>query len=79
MSFVEGIPRICVDVLRSVAPVLCCRSNTLNIAWTVFPPVANNLYFIFSPIYGNSMGNLYFMPAASWVLNNSLSVPVGVS
>ena len=56
---------------------LTVGGNTLTFSWTVAQPVASSLYFIFSPMYTNSLGNLYFMPAASWVLNNSAVVPVG--
>jgi len=56
---------------------LTVGSNTLTVAWSVSQPVLSNLYFIFSPVYSNSYGQLYFMPASSWVLNSSAVIPVG--
>ena len=55
---------------------LTIGGNTLTFSWNVNQPSLSNLFFIFSPVYTNSLGNLYFMPAASWVLNNSAVVPV---
>ena len=55
---------------------LTIGGNTLTFSWSVNQPVLSNLYFIFSPVYTNSLGSLYFMPASSWVLNNSANVPV---
>ena len=55
---------------------LTVASNTLTFSWSVSQPVLSNLYFIFSPVYSNSLGQLYFMPAATWVLNSSGVIPV---
>ncbi|GAX74856.1 hypothetical protein CEUSTIGMA_g2302.t1 [Chlamydomonas eustigma] len=50
--------------------------NTMTLSWYDGATLPSNLYFIFSPVYSNSLGNLYFMPAASWVLNTSTTVPI---
>ena len=52
------------------------QSDALDLSWSIKDPSFSNLFFIFSPVYTNSLGGLYFMPAASWVLNHTAKLQV---
>ena len=46
----------------------------VTLTWTPDQSPSLNLFFVFSPIYSWSVGEQFFVPAASWVFNFSTAM-----